>query len=350
MLLISLLSIILGLSSLHEAGYKGEGMTIAVIDCGFYGSDSTAFFPQEQIIGRYDLVEDSLRTHEMCANKDDQHGSMCLSTMLYSSDEFTGTAPKANYILIRTEELYSENKREVDRLEKGIYMADSLGADIITISLGYYDFDNKADNYTFLDLDGKSSASRAATEVANRHNRIVCIAAGNYGSKPDWGYITVPGDADSVLTVGACGADTLPAAFTGKGPTADGRVKPEVAVFGKDVTVFDPALGSTRTGSGTSFATPELAGMVACLWQALPHLTATELREHIIQSGHLYPSYNNTLGYGVPNAWTVYKAVTQATGIYDTNIGQQQEKILYNGKLYIVIDGRWYDLMGKRVR
>lgn len=344
-----LLLFILGLQGLHNAGYRGEGMTIAVIDCGFFGADSAAFFPQEQIVGAYDLVEDSLREYGMFESSADNHGTLCLSTMLYRSEQFTGTAPDAHYILIRTEELANEHRREVDRLARAINLADSLGADIITISLGYNRMDDMLTAFTLDNLDGSSSASRAATTVAG-HNRLLCIAAGNDGSRLDWGRVTIPGDADSVLTVGACTADSVRSPFSGTGPTADGRLKPDVVAPGSNVTIFDPSLGSTREGSGTSFATPEMAGMVACLWQALPHLNAMQLRQLILQSAHQHNNPDNQLGYGIPNAWTAYQSAHTTTAVQSARLPLQTEKILYRGRLYIVRNGRWYDLNGRRVR
>ena len=349
MTLLFILSWILGLQPLHEAGYRGEGKTIAVIDCGFYGADSAAFFPQDQIIGIYDLIEDEYRTYGITDMSFDQHGSLCLSTMLYRSDEFTGTAPDAKYILIRTEELDYEDRREVARLAEGIRLADQLGADIISISLGYSRFDDADKMFKFEELDGSSPASLAATEAA-RHNRLVCIAAGNEGNKTDYKHITVPGDADSVLTVGAVNADSLPSSFTGYGPIAADRPKPEIAAPGTNVSVFDPAMRVVRTGNGTSFATPEVAGMAACIWQALPHLTAMELREKIIQSAHLYPDHDNRIGYGIPNAWSVYEAARTETLTEQVSYIRQREKVLINGNLYIIIDGVHYLPTGQKVR
>ena len=349
-MLLYLFAFILGLQPLHEAGYRGEGKTIAVIDCGFFGADSAAYFPQEQIIASYDLIEDSLREYSMFGSMFDNHGTKCLSTMLYRSEQFTGTAPDAQYILIRSEELSAEHRREVDRLARAIYLADSLGADIITISLGYNNMDDMSTAFSLDDLDGSSSASRAATAVAG-HNRLVCIAAGNYGNRLEWeGRISIPGDADSVLTVGAIAADSTRAAFSGCGPTADGRIKPDVVAPGQSVEVFDPASAMVDRGNGTSFATPEIAGMAACLWQALPDLTAMQLRELILRSATQYDAPNDTLGYGIPNAWTAYRLVEPATGISATEVPSQCEKILYGGHLYIVRDGLWFDAIGRRRR
>ena len=350
MKLLFILSWILGLQPLHEAGYRGEGMTIAVIDCGFFGADSATFFPQEHIAGIYDLIEDKYRTYDITKDETDNHGTLCLSTMLYDGPEFTGTAPDARYILIRTEELDNEHRREVDRLAKGIRLAEELGADIITISLGYSRFDDPSTTYRYDELDGSNPAARAATEAA-RHNRLVCIAAGNEGNKSDYNRITVPGDADSVLTVGSVNEDSLPSSFTSYGPIAVPRQKPEIAAIGTKVMVLDPVIGGTRTGNGTSFATPRVAGMAACLWQALPHLTAMQLRERIIQSGHLYGGEPDIrIGYGIPNAWAVYQAERTETGTDELPDIHQHEKVLINGRLYIIIDGVRYLPTGQKVR
>lgn len=347
--LILILAWILGLQPLHDAGFKGEGMTIAVIDCGFYGADSASFFPQDQIVGFYDLIEDEYRTYGMTESEFDNHGTLCMSVMFYDGEDFTGTAPKANYILIRTEELSDEHRREVDRLAKGIRLADELGADIISISLGYSRFDAPETTYSYDELDGTNPAAVAATEAA-RHNRLVCIAAGNEGNKTDYNRITVPGDADSVLTVASVNEDSLPSSFTSYGPIAAPRPKPEVAAVGTKVQVFDPTIPGTRTGNGTSFATPRIAGMAACLWQALPHLTAMQLRERIIQSAHLYPEHDERIGYGIPDAWKIYEEERKETGTEDLPVIHQREKVLLNSTLYIVIDGVRYLPTGQKVR
>ena len=349
MKLLFILSWILGLQPLHDAGFKGEGITIAVIDCGFFGADSASYFPQDQILGIYDLVEEEYRTYGITEEPFDNHGTLCLSVMFYNGEEFTGTAPDANYILIRTEELDIEDRREVNRLAQGIRLADRLGADIISVSLGYSRFDDPETTYRYDELDGTNPAALAATEAA-RHNRLVCIAAGNEGNKTDYNRITVPGDADSVLTVASVNEDSLPSSFTSYGPIAAPRPKPEIAAQGTKVSIFDPLIPGTRTGNGTSFATPEVAGMAACLWQALPHLTAMQLRERIIQSAHLYPNHDNRIGYGIPDAWKIYQNEQKETAADNLPYIRQHEKILLNGTLYIILDGVRYLPTGQKLQ
>ena len=350
-MILTLLSFILGLQPLHEAGYRGEGVTVAVIDCGFYGADNAAILKQDHILGSYDLLkQDSVHREGMFEDPNDKHGAQCLSLMLAENDVFTGTAPDANYILIRTEDLPYEYLGELDRLERGMRLARDLGADVITISLGYSTFDNSAEDLTYADMDGTSCVSKTATELMHE-GIIVCVAAGNYGNK-DWHYIDIPADAEDILTVGAVAADSTYAAFSGVGPTADGRIKPEVAAWGQGTPMVTLGAGILTTGNGTSFATPEIAGMAACLKQALPHLNSMQIRDIILRSSTQYDNPDNKLGYGIPNA---EKALalgrllpTNTHAPFNDKDGQNDKvrKILLDGRLYIIRNGEWYTAEG----
>jgi len=349
MLILTILTYILGLQPLHEAGYKGQGKTIAVIDCGFYNANNSKIFNQERIIGYFDLLrKDSVNRPNLFSNPADNHGAHCLSTMLFQSEEFTGTAPEANYILIRTEDLGYEYQGELDRLERGMRLADEMGADIITISLGYSTFDQSTDNYTYDDMNGQNRLSRTATEMA-RKGRLVCVAAGNDGNKP-WHYIDLPADADSILTVGACNeAGTAPAPFTSYGPTADGRLKPEICAWGEGTCIADLENGTVLHGNGTSYATPEVAGMAACLWQALPDKTAMEIRDLIIRSASKYDNPDFRMGHGVPDAGKAWLMGQTTTSVRET--GEKNDntrKVLYKGHLYIIRNGVWYTPSGTK--
>lgn len=349
---------ILGLGPLHDLGYTGEGVKVAIIDAGFFRANDSTVFDQSHILGTWDLIPDSLRSGEMFSDSHDTHGTSCLSTMLYRSEQFTGTAPDANYYLIRSEEVDRESYDEVERLMRAFDMADSLDVDVITVSLGYYTFDDNVHNFTHDSLDGMSLVSRKVTEIAN-HGRLVCIAAANEAQKT-WHKIALPSDAFDILSVGAVGADSTAAAFSSFGPSADGRQKPEVSAWGLATTVYLPNykdstgvfVGKVGTGNGTSFATPEIAGMCACLRQALPHRSAAEIREAIMQSGHLYGSPDDQRGYGIPNAWEAYQSLL-ATGINDNENRNENRnrKILRNGQILIrrggriyTVYGTWYDL------
>ena len=349
MLLTLLTSHILGLQSLHEQGFRGEGITIAVIDCGFYRANNPEYIRQDKILHVYDLLkQDSINRSDIFSDPTNIHGANCLSIIAADLPNFTGTAPDANFIIIRTEDLSYEYYGEVERLAKGMLIADSLGADILTISLGYATFDGGIRNFTYADMTGKANiASQTATELARR-GKLVCIAAGNYG-EIDWHYITCPSDADSILTVGSCRVDSTHTPSSGYGPTADGRIKPDVSAWGDRTHYLDLNTGEVRTGSGTSYACPEIAGMAACLWQALPDKTAMQIRDLIIRSSHQYEHPDNLLGYGIPDAYRAYlMGKEDPTDCHDPlqPTMENTKKILHQGQLYIVRDGIWYTLLG----
>ncbi|MBR1425886.1 MAG: S8 family serine peptidase [Paludibacteraceae bacterium] len=352
-MLATLLLFILGLQPLHDAGFRGEGLTVAVIDDGFYHADDPDVFDTDRIIAYYDLLHDSLRQADMFSDPACRHGTYCLSTMLYDSPDFTGTAPDADYILIRTEDDYHEAPYEVHNLIQGLLLADSLGADIISVSLGYFAFDDTTFNYTYDDLNGMSELSRTATDIARR-GRLVCVAAGNSGNAP-WHYIYLPADAEDILTVGAVDSAGFIAPFSSFGPTSDGRIKPEVCAWGRQTWLYDPTrynadtgtYGALFRGNGTSFACPEVAGMAACIWQAYPHLNAAQLRDIIIRSADSYPSPDNQRGYGVPDAARACALAEQLLDLPATDADAPAHKRIHNGQLLIHRAGTDYDLLGR---
>lgn len=194
-----------------------------------------------------------------------------------------GTAPEASFWLLRSEDEYSEHLVEQDYWAAALEFADSVGVDVVNTSLGYYAFDDPSKDYRYCDLDGKFALmSRQAAKAADKGMVIVC-SAGNAGSG-SWKKTTPPGDAENVLTVGAINKQGVLAPFSSIGNTADGRVKPDVMAvgLGSDVMGTD---GIVRGANGTSFSSPIMCGMVACLWQALPDLTAKELIELVRRSG-----------------------------------------------------------------
>lgn len=349
MLLSIILSLLFNLQPVHDAGYRGAGIHIAVIDAGFYHVDTdTAYFPTSQIIGSYDLQDDSATFYH---HADYNHGASVLSTMLTPHNdqgEPLGTAPEASYYLIRTEHLIREYKEEINLLARGIRLADSLDVDIITISLGYRTFDNPNEDLTYDSINGSSVAAQAAIEAA-RHGRLVCVSAGNDGNK-DWHYLSTPADADSIITVGAVGADSTAAPFSSFGPTADGRLKPEISAMGLQTEIYNPTIGACTRSNGTSFACPEVAGMAACLWQAFPEWTAMELREHIIQSASHYPTWDAQIGYGIPDAWKIYQQNKPQGAVSLKSQKASARKVIREGKLLIIIDGKTYDMWGRRVQ
>ena len=284
---------------MHQLGYQGEGMYIAVLDAGFKKVDELAafesLFENNQILGTWDFV-----AQESSVFEDHSHGMAVLSTIgARLEGEFVGTAPQAKFWLLRTEDAVSENLIEEYNWLCAAEFADSVGADIINSSLGYTTFDIVEQDHTYADLDGRTTPISKAAVMASRKGMIVCSSAGNYGNN-NWYYLGAPADADSILSVGAVYADETPTSFSSFGPSADNRVKPSVSAQGGNTTVYSTA-DYVTTSNGTSFSSPIIAGMTACLWQANPDKTNTEVMNAIMQSAHLYNTPDDQLGYGIPN-------------------------------------------------
>lgn len=285
---------------LHEAGFKGQGMTIAVIDAGFHNVDKITAMQNIRILGTKDFVNQQADIFA-----ESSHGMSVLSCIgMNRPDIMTGTAPEASFWLLRSEDEYSEHLVEQDYWSAAVEFADSVGVDVINTSLGYYSFDDKSKNYKYRDLDGRHALmSRQASHIADKGMILVC-SAGNSGAG-SWKKITPPGDADNVLTVGAIDKRAVLATFSSVGNTADHRVKPDVVAVGvgSDVIRTD---GNQGRANGTSFSSPIMCGMVICLWQACPTLTAKEVIELVRRSGDRAGFPDNIYGYGVPDMWKAY--------------------------------------------
>jgi subtilisin family serine protease len=301
----------LGVDKMHDLGYHGENMLIGVFDSGFQNSNTnTAMSPiytENRVLGTYDFVKNEQSVYE-----DDSHGNNCFSIMAgYKTGGLIGPAYKASYLLYRTEDAPTETKVEEANWLVAAERADSAGVDIISTSLGYTEFDNAADNYTYAQMNGKTTLiSRAATWAA-RVGMLVVAANGNEGNSA-WKFLSAPADADSVLAVGAVNSVRVPAIFTSFGPSADGRIKPDVSAQGV-TTILSSTSSAIVGGNGTSYSTPLVAGLAAGLWQAYPHLTAQQVIQCLRRAGHLYQTPTAQLGYGVP---TFEKAAAIAQSDY----------------------------------
>ena len=282
---------------LHKAGFRGEGMTIAVIDAGYHNVDRITAMRNIRIRGTRDFVEPGSDIYAKGS-----HGMSVLSCMAMNMPNvMTGTAPEASYWLLRSEDERSEQPVEQDYWAAAVEFADSVGVDVLNTSLGYYVYDDPAQNLRLRDLDGQHQLmSRQASRIADKGMILVC-SAGNAGME-SWKKITTPGDADNVLTVGAIDKRGVLAPFSSIGNTQDGRVKPDVVAVGLGSDVMRTN-GNTGHANGTSFASPIMCGMVACLWQACPDLTAKEVIELVRRVGDRADAPDNIYGYGVPDLW-----------------------------------------------
>ena len=289
---------------LHNRSMKGDGMVIAVFDAGFLSvNSSSAFAPlrdQQQIIATKNFTDNTTDVYSY-----DDHGTHCLSILAANlPGEMTGTAPAADYVLLRTEEQDTEQPIEEVNWAAGAELADSLGVDVISSSLGYNTFDDPDFNHTYAQMDGHSLAITRAADMAAAKGMIVVNSAGNEGNL-SWRYLLAPADGDSVLTIGAVNSQRQPAAFSSYGPAADGRVKPDVAGLGVG-TSFITSDGSVGAGNGTSYACPVIAGLVACLWQAFPRRSNMEILQAVKASSSRYTSPDSRIGYGIPNFRAAY--------------------------------------------
>jgi serine protease AprX len=290
---------LIGAVAMHDAGFRGEGMQIAVFDAGFPGVDEIPalqpLFAENRVLGTRNFVDGNKSVYLR-----NNHGTNCLSTIAGNREGFyIGTAPKASFYLCITEDANSEHPIEEANWLAAAEYADSVGVDIISSSLGYSDFDDPSPAYTYADMNGRTAISTRAATIAARVGMLVVNAAGNEGAA-SWHYITAPSDADSIMTVGAVDSMVRRASFSSFGPTSDGRIKPTLVSQGLNSAVLN-TVGNVVRGSGTSFACPILAGMVAGLWQANPNLTAQQIILALRSTATQANNPDNNLGYGLPN-------------------------------------------------
>lgn len=291
----------LGGVPLHQAGFRGRGMLVAVIDGGYMNYDKIEALKKVQVVGERDFVYPYRDRMSQLLS----HGTMVLSCMAaVDSFRYVGTAPEASYLLLRSEYGPTESLMEEDTWAMAAEYADSVGADVINSSLGYAQFDDTATNHRYIDLDGhRTLISHTASLLANKGMVLVC-SAGNSG-RDTWKKITPPGDAVDVITVGAVDANGLNTTFSSIGPSQDGRIKPDIMARGGAAQVITAA-GMNGPANGTSFASPIACGMVTCLWQALPDKTARQIIEIVRRSADRYLAPDNIFGYGLPNFWQAY--------------------------------------------
>jgi hypothetical protein len=289
---------------LHEMNYTGGSKIIAVIDAGFPNVDTNTGFERirtnGQILGGYDFVNGSSNFYTGHA-----HGSNVLAFMAgyYSGgSNYVGSAPDANYYLYISEDVTSETPAEEMYWVMAAEQADYVGADIINTSLGYFTFDESKYNYDYTtDLDGNTAFISRGAALAFSKGMVIVNAAGNEGNNTGWGRrVLVPADAPDVLSVGAVNATGNYASFSSRGPTSDSRLKPDVCVQGQSAYYINTG-GSVTTGSGTSYASPLLAGGIACLWEALPGKTNAEIIQFVKESASLYTAPTFELGHGIPD-------------------------------------------------
>lgn len=284
--------------ALHEAGFRGEGMLITILDGGFKNLDMLPFL-MGKVVGWYDCYapSDVQGTSLWMASN---HGTMVLSTMATdSTDGVWGTAPDANYFVIRTEFESTETPLEEDMWVHGAEMADSLGTDLINSSLGYYEFDDPRLNHTWEDLRSGNVFISHGARIATQKGILVCNSAGNERQK-SWQTMIFPADVEEVFTLGGFDEYGIPSYFTSVGWT-NPYVKPDVSCRGTNAWVISAETGRPKNANGTSFASPFMCGLMASLWSADPSLTPAELKQIVRESAAQNVAPDSLLGHGAPD-------------------------------------------------
>lgn len=301
-----------GLTRLHQAGYRGGGVRIAVLDNGFHLGGHEVFAGLK-VVGRRDFVngddvvddqDGQPVTGDERLSRQNIHGAQVLAVLGGRAvGEYVGAAPEAEFLLAKTENNGSELPVEEDLWVAGLEWADSLGARVVNSSLGYNSFDDGS-GYAREDLDGRTAVTSRAAAAAVARGMVLVVAAGNEGNLP-WGLVTVPADAEGLISVGAVDRFRVVASTSSRGPTADGRVKPDVVAPGVDVWTAQVRGGGYARLDGTSFAAPLVSGVCALLLQMNPEWGPAEvlaaLRDTATDLGPAGP--DNEYGWGQVDAW-----------------------------------------------
>lgn len=316
---------------LHNHGFRGDGMQLAVIDAGFFHYNTLPTFDSIRINGQIKETWDFV-ANEASVSEDYLHGMQCLSTIAANiPGTFVGTAPKADFYLYRTEDISSEYPIEEQNLAAAAERADSLGIDLCSISLGYNQFDNASLNYTYADMNGNTSISARAADQAARKGMLMVIANGNEGNN-SWHYLITPADADSVLAVGAVDTTGQVGGFSSYGPSSDGQVKPGVAAVGWLAVVANSSTGMPSYGNGTSFACPNMAGITTCLWQAFPEISNMGIITALEQAGSKYNNPDDRVGYGIPDAKKAFVILQRKSYTQQVSLINCQAQLQFTAK------------------
>lgn len=340
----------LGVDYLHQNNYTGQGKIIAVLDSGFINVNTATSFQRMYtnglFLGGYNYVSGDTNIYSL-----HNHGTMTLSCMVgYTDGQLVGTAPDAQYYLYVTEDVSQEMPIEESYWVEAAEEADRVGADVISTSLGYFQFDNTSYGHTYSDMTGdKAFASRGAN-IAFSKGMIVLASAGNSGASSE-PHVGVPAEATNVIAVGAVDSMEQLAFFSSIGPSFDGRIKPDLMAKGMNATVAYTD-GSIGGANGTSFSCPILAGAVTSFWSAFPSLTNQQIVDLVKQSADRYTNPNNQYGYGIPD-------FQQAVALSTQNNGQMNLYLYPNpSQDFISVEFKngfeqatfeLYDIVGKRI-
>jgi len=302
----------IGVPAAHEMGLHGEGVMVAVFDTGFDTLSHEAFAAMS-IVDRHDFVNGDDDVANGRDRGEGSHGTETLSVLGgWAPGHLIGPAFNATYILAKTEDTSSETPVEEDNWAAAAEWAEARGADVISSSLGYLTFDPGFPSYTADDMDGQTAISTRAAERAAERGVVVVISAGNAGPSTLHNTLGAPADGRLVLTAGAVTSAGARASFSSVGPTADGRIKPDVAAQGVAVTAAAPGTASEYTSvNGTSFSCPLTAGVVALVLQARPTATVSEIEDVLRATASQAAQPDNLLGWGIVDATRAIQAISR---------------------------------------
>ena len=315
---------------LHNIGLRGETVTMSLLDGGYFGYLTNTAFDSarkyNRFLGTWDFV-----ANEASVNEDNSHGLYTLSEICANwPGILVGTAPNAKFWLFRTEDAATEQPIEEYNWASGAEYADSVGADIISSSLGYNTYDNPVFNYSYADMNGNTAPCTIAADLAAKKGILVVNSAGNSGNGV-WKYIVAPADADSVMAVGATNTSGTIASFSSYGPSSDGQVKPNVVTAGAGIIVAGTN-SQPAFNSGTSFSCPNMAGLSACLWQGFPEVNNMKIIDAIQKSAHKFSSPDDRYGYGIPNMKTAFGILLSGFANSNASLNNCQTNLNWTSK------------------
>ena len=330
---------------LHGKGFFGEGITIAVFDNGFEGTNTNTYFSNNLLFTK------NLVAPNQSYTQGGSHGTEVWSLLCGNHPNMKGTTQGASYILLVTEDTDREHPLEMYHWARAAEIADSLGTDIINSSLGYFDFEEAQFNLP-QDPSETQPIISSAVEIAQQKGILVVSSAGNEGNK-DWINVIYPGNSPASFTVGACTGMDDRDEFSSIG-YPNGQIKPNVLARGRNVRVIKND-GTVAATTGTSYSAPIISGFSACLWQAFPDWNSDTLRARIERSASNYNRPNNKEGYGVPNYKSIYlkysgEPDSSVMQLGELKVFQMENKILINSQISTTIDQvEIYDLNGKTI-
>ncbi|MBI9073505.1 MAG: S8 family peptidase [Melioribacteraceae bacterium] len=309
--------------TVHNAGFNGEDVTIGLLDTGFDWKNHPAL-SNRNVIAEKDFVFDDDNTADEDEDDpgQDSHGTSVFSVIGgFEEGSLIGPAFNAKYILAKTEYTPTETRVEEDNYAAALEWMEALGADIVSSSVGYNEFDSDTESYSYEDLDGKTTIVTKASELAFNRGVLTITSAGNEGNN-NWKYITAPGDGFNTLTIGAVTEDNELSYFSSLGPTADGRIKPELTAMGTKIYMAQNSkVSQYKYANGTSFSAPIASGVAAQLLSAHPYLTNEQMRAILIESGDNANKPNNEIGYGLISALKAveYPNINTTDGSFQIN-------------------------------